>query len=121
VRHFDRYRNGMRRPGDRQQPITQLRQTRTVMRELPFRDDASLNIDKTCLVPFGAPVDAGKPCKVRFCHRLPPHAHTGPSRLALDGTNESCHRQRIPTTYSFLAKSFCSRKTIKTWHAKYCC
>jgi hypothetical protein len=44
VRHFDRYRNGMCRPGGRQQPITQLLQTRTVMRELPFRDDASLNL-----------------------------------------------------------------------------
>jgi hypothetical protein len=44
VRHFDRYRNGMRRPGDRQQPITQLRQTRTVMRELPFRSTAQMKV-----------------------------------------------------------------------------
>ena len=62
VRYFDSYRDSAGRPGNRQQPITQFRQTRTAMRKLAFGDNIALRIEQARLVPFRAPIDAGKPC-----------------------------------------------------------
>ena len=91
VWHFDlnSHRTGL--PGDRQQPVTQLRQTRTAMGErMLSRSNAALTIHNTNLVPFRAPVDAGKPPHGLLCHRTAPSSY-GPSRRlpspgpALDG------------------------------------
>ena len=70
VRYFDRYGDSARRSRDREQPVTQLCQTRTTMREFSLSCDDTLGIDNTCVVLFRAPVDASKP---RKCSLEPSH------------------------------------------------
>ena len=91
--YFDRHRNRACRTGNREQPIAELRQTRTAVWKFAFADDVALSIEQTPMMPLRPPIDAGKPSQsfsrqLRF-PRLDTHA--GLSRrlpvpvLALEG------------------------------------
>ena len=68
VRYFDSHSNSRGRSGNCPQPITQLSQTRTTVRELAFADDAALGIDNTRLVFFRTSINAGKPAQSFLRH-----------------------------------------------------
>src|SRR5271166_124040 len=81
VWYFDANGDGAYRPGYREQPVTQLRQTRTTVREFALSRDVTLLIDNACLMLFRAPVDPCKPSEPSFFrHRIPPPLNNGPSR-----------------------------------------
>ena len=50
MRYFDTHSNNTRRPGNRQQPVAQLRQTRAAVRKRAFTDNVALSIENTRLV-----------------------------------------------------------------------
>src|SRR5271166_1160469 len=78
VWYFDANGDGAYRPGYREQPVTQLRQTRTTVREFALSRDVTLLIDNARLMLFRAPVDPCKPSEPSFFrHRIPPPACTG--------------------------------------------
>jgi hypothetical protein len=55
MRDFDRDQNRACLSGNRQQPIAELRQTRTAVRKFPFADDAARSIEQTRMVASRTP------------------------------------------------------------------
>src|SRR5271166_643030 len=73
VWYFDANGDGAYRPCYREQPVTQLRQTRTTVREFALSRDVTLLIDNARLMLFRAPVDPCKPREVLLRHRISPY------------------------------------------------
>src|SRR5438270_8728010 len=61
VWYFDCHGDRTCRACHREKPVSQLCQTLTTVRELALSNCAASSIEKANLVPFGAPIDTGKP------------------------------------------------------------
>jgi hypothetical protein len=74
MRYFDRHRNRLCLSGNRQQPIAELRQTRTAVWKFAFADDVALSIHQARMMPLGTPIDTGKPSQCFLRHLRFPKA-----------------------------------------------
>jgi hypothetical protein len=61
VRYFDCHGDHTCRACHREKPVTQLCQTLTTVREFALSNCGASSIEKANMVPFGAPIDTGKP------------------------------------------------------------
>src|SRR6476619_4607067 len=61
VRYFDCHGDRTCRACHREKPVSQLCQTLTTVREFALSNCAASSIEKANLVPFGSPIDTGKP------------------------------------------------------------